>query len=84
MIGYCSKHPSAEVEWICFYGVAREDDSLMSRRDLSQRSFVDAMVSGCGAGNFWTGSSRRSTGRRSRFCWRQFTFRAEARPAVRL
>jgi hypothetical protein len=27
---------------------AKEDDSPMLRRDLSQPSFVDAMVSGCG------------------------------------
>ena len=31
-------------------GLPREDDSPMSRRDLSQPSFVDAMVSGCGKG----------------------------------
>ena len=48
----------------------------MSRRDLSQPSFVDAMVSGCGKGaGFWTGSSRRSIGRRSRLCWLRFTLR---------
>ena len=45
----------------------------MSRRDLSQPSLVDAMVSGYGTS--WRisgpGSSRGSTGRRSRICFRR-------------
>jgi Transposase domain (DUF772) len=35
---------------LIFWGLAREDDWPMSRRDLSQRSFVDAMMSGWGKG----------------------------------
>jgi hypothetical protein len=49
----------------------------MSRRDLSQPSFVDAMVSGFGkVGGFWTGSTRRSTGRRSRPCFARSVLRS--------
>jgi hypothetical protein len=35
---------------LILWGGPRQDDSPMSRRDLSQPSFVDAMVSGYGRG----------------------------------
>ena len=57
----------------------------MSRRDLCQPSFVDAMVRAAMGrlAGFWTGSTRRSTGRRLRLYWPQFTLRSEAHPAIR-
>jgi hypothetical protein len=48
----------------------------MSRRELSQPSFVDAMVSGYGlVGGFLDRIERGSTGRRLRRCFRRSTAR---------
>jgi Transposase DDE domain len=55
----------------------------MSRRDLSQPSFVDAMVSGYGkVGGFLDRIEQGSTGRRSRLCFRRSTARRWARRPV--
>jgi hypothetical protein len=42
----------AEVGDLILWIYSREDDSPMSRRDLSQRSFVDALVRGYGKSGF--------------------------------
>ena len=56
----------------------------MSRRDLCQPSFVDAMVSGYGkVGGFLDRIDKALTGRRLRLCWPRFTLRPEAHPAIR-